>query len=201
MNPTTQQELENAFDTLREQAIVLRQTFNTFDILFSSGHKIQCILTKSAASFFHDLNAMMIEYLILMICRITDRPETAGNPNLTIPWMTKEICKSHDLDKDARSEIRRLDKCIRSYRKLMKPVRNKIVSHIDLETHTMQRILGGHSQEEMRKFFENLQNYFDVVGNAIGVGPLDFSSSSCQGDVHDLIKVLRQGLNFTDNKE
>ncbi len=53
----------------------------------------------------------------------------------------------------------------------------------------------------MRMFFENLQNYFDVVGNAIGVGPLDFSNSSCRGDVHDLIKVLRKGLEFTDNKE
>ncbi len=190
----TQSELENAFTMLREQAIILRQTFDTFNFLFSSGPEADSILTKSAAWFFHDLNRMMVEYLILLICRLTDPPETAGKTNLTIPWMTKAICEDHCLGQDIKLEIQRLEKCILDYRTLLKPARNKIVSHIDRETYVFQRVIGGHSEKEMRNFFDNLSKYFEEAGNAIGIGPLDFTNSACQGDVHDLLKVLRRGL-------
>lgn len=45
----------------------------------------------------------------------------------------------------------------------------------------------------MSKFFENLQRYFDVAGNAVGVGPLDFRCSPGPGDVLDLIRTLKRG--------
>ena len=199
MNPMTQQEMESAFETLREQAIVLRQTFNTFDTLFSADLKIENILRKSAAWFFDDLNSIMIEYLILLICRLTDPPETAGNTNLTIPWMTEVVCEH--ADRDVMSKILKIDECLRNFGQSLRPIRNKIISHIDRETYMYERSLGDHSEKETREFFDNLQKYFDAVGIAIGVGPLDFLNSSCQGDVHDLIKVLRQGLEFADSRK
>ena len=190
----TQQELESAFDKLREQAIELRQIYNTFDSLFSTDAEIENVLRKSAVWFFHDLNSMMIQYLILLICRLTDPPKTTGRQNLTIPWMTEVICENDSVDQEIKSKIIELDECLRNYGQLLKLIRNKIVSHIDRETYAYERTLGGHSEEEMWDFFDNLQKYFDVVGNVIGVGPLDFRNSSCQGDVHDLLKVLRRGL-------
>lgn len=195
----TQWELESAFVTLREQAIVLRQTFNTFDSLFSTDPKIENVLRKSAAWFFDDLNSIMIEYLISLICRLTDPPETAGNTNLSVPWMTEVICEL--TDQDIKLKIIELDEYLRNYGQLLRPIRNKSVSHIDRETYVEERVLGGHSEKETRVFFDSLQKYFDTVGSAIGAGPLDFSSSSCKGDLHDLMKVLRNGLEFADSRK
>ena len=48
-------QLESQFNVLRDQAIVLRQTFNTFNHLFESDGETDRVLRKSAAWFFHDL--------------------------------------------------------------------------------------------------------------------------------------------------
>lgn len=55
------------------------------------------------------------------------------------------------------------------------------------------RPLGEHDSDEVGAFFENLQKYCDAVGNAIGVGPLDFRFAPGKGDVLDLIGVVQRG--------
>ena len=72
-------QLESQFKVLRDQAIVLRQTFNTFNHLFESDSETDRVLKESAAWFFYDLNRMMVEYLILLVCRLTDPPETLAH--------------------------------------------------------------------------------------------------------------------------
>ena len=191
----TLDELHNDFKTLRDQAINLRQTFNTFNFLFSGSPEIDEILKSSAVIFFHDLNQIMVEYLILLIGRITDRPEMHGRANLTIPYMTRLIFEDNGLDlniqAESRIKIEELNGQIREYRRLLDPARNRIVAHIDRETYVVQQTLGDHTKEQMDQFFNNIQEYFDEVGNAIGVGPLDFQYVAGDGDVQSLIRVLR----------
>ena len=74
----------------------------------------------------------------------------------------------------------------------MKPARDKIIAHSDLEVHANSTVLGGHDKQVMVEFLDNLQEYFDSVGNAIGVGPLDFRHSPGAGDVIDLIATLKK---------
>lgn len=194
-------QLESQFKALRDQAIVLRQTFNTFNHLFESDGETDRVLKESAAWFFHDLNRMMVEYLVLLVCRLTDPSETFGKPNLTIPRMTKLLCKNEDLDQGTKANLKTLDEHIRDYRKRLEPVRNKIVGHADLDTYVSHSLLGAHPKEKMIEFFENLQSYFDVAGVAVGVGPLDFRFSPGPGDVLDLIHTLKRGLGLIPLKD
>ena len=187
----TREELHKEFELLREQAIRLRTMFNTFNYLFDSGCETKDILIKSASLFFHDINDMMQEYIILLVCRLTDPPETSGKSNLTIPHMNELLRETNCLS----PEIEALSNSIMAYRKLLEPVRNKIVSHNDHKTHISESALGGHTEEEMMQFFDNdLQGYFDAVGNAVGVGPLYFRATPGEGDVLDLIRTLKKGL-------
>ena len=89
-------------------------------------------------------------------------------------------------------DSREVDGRHNAYGELLKPARNKIVAHSDLEVHVDSTALGAHGEDVMVKFFENLQAYFDAVGNAIGVGPLDFRHAPGPGDVIDLVRKLNE---------
>ncbi len=187
----TREELQREFETLRNQAIYLIQTFNTYNDLFFSGPEIERILRKSAERFFGDINVIMIEYMILVVCRLTDPPGTSGKRNLTIPYMNELL-----REKDCLSpEIETLSDSIIAYRKLLEPVRNKIVAHMDRDTYIQDLTLGGHSKEEMAQFFEkDLLQYFEKVAKAIGATPLGSLITRGRGDALDLRKTLSRGL-------
>ena len=185
----TQGALEDEFAKLRREAIWLRQTVNTFNYLFDSGPETERILKESAGLFFGDLNRMMQEYAILLVCRLTGPAQSVGNKaNLSTQRFTMLLRDSGCLT----PEIERLDARLRKYGELLKPARDKIVAHSDLEVHINSITLGAHGEEVMVEFFENLQGYFDAVGNVIGVGPLDFRHTPGAGDVIDLVRKLEQ---------
>ena len=89
-------------------------------------------------------------------------------------------------------EIERLDAAQREYGNLLKPARDKIIAHRDLEIHVDDVALGVHGREVLAEFFENMQVYFDAAGNAVGVGPLDFRNPPGPGDITDLVRTLKR---------
>ncbi len=184
----TNDALQNEFIKLRDQAIWLRQTINTFNYLFDSAPETERILRESACLFFTDLNTMMQEYAVLLVCRLTGPAKSFGKANLSTQRFTNLMRDSGCLT----PEIEHLDAALREYGELLKPARNKIIAHADLEVHVDNIALGAHGEEVMVEFFENLQAYFDAVGNAIGVGPLDFRHTPGPGDVIDLVRKLER---------
>ncbi len=183
-----QDALQDEFIKLREQAIWLRQNFNTFNHLFDSGPETERVLREVASLFFGDLNTIMQEYTVLLVCRLTGPAESFGKANLSTQRFTALMRDCSCIT----PEIERLDASLREYGELLKPARDKIIAHSDLEVHVDNIALGAHGEEVMLEFFENLQAYFDAVGNAIGVGPLDFRYTSGAGDVIDLVRKLER---------
>ena len=86
--PMTQDALQDEFIKLRDEAIWLRQTVNTFNCLFDSGPETERILKESAGLFFGDLNMMMQEYTILLVCRLTGPAQSFGKANLSTQRFT-----------------------------------------------------------------------------------------------------------------
>ena len=191
----TREELQQEFETLRNQAIYLIQTFNTYNDLFFSGPEVERILRKSAEMFFGDINIMMIEYLTLLVCRLTDPPKTSGKTNLTIQHMNELLRENNFLT----PEIETLSDSIMAYRELLEPVRNKIVAHMDRDTYIQDLALGGHSKEDMNKFFENdLLQYFEKVAESIGVGLIGSLNTRGSGDAISLCAYIEER---TDSRE
>ena len=184
MNSTTLQALFLAF---REQCIWLRSCYNTYLSLYESDERTTKALNDSAHLFFQDLNRILIEYVLLQVCKITDPAETAGHKNLTFEGLNAELCN----DGLMTQEIADLSAGLSHYRDLVKDARNKLLGHLDRETILNDLPIGEHAEQEVTEFFSCLQGYVDAVGNAVGVGPLDFRATPGSGDVLDLIWVLK----------
>jgi len=61
----------------------LQSIHNTFTALFDAGDETSALLAKTAPTFFHDLNSVLIEYWILLVSRLTDPARSTGRENLT----------------------------------------------------------------------------------------------------------------------
>ena len=180
--------LQAEFKMLREQAIRLRQTFNTFEDLFNSGPDTERALEEAAGSFFFELNTIMQEYVILLVCRLTGPARSAGKDNLSTQRFTRLMHDKGCLTPD----IKAFDARLREYGEVLKPARDKLIAHSDVATHASATILGQHEKERAGQFLEDLQAYFDAAGIAVGVGPLDFRHTSGPADVIDLVKRLKR---------
>lgn len=179
-------ELEKTFLTFREQCIWLQICYNTQIALFDSGEKTTEVLASAAPRFFQDLNLILVEYCLLQVCRLTDPPQSSGNDNLTVKHINV-LLKSEGL---LTSEISVAADGLARYRSLINDSRNWIITHADKRTLLDGLPIGKHSEADVSAFFENLYRYVDSVGIAIGVGPLDFRTTSGAGDALDLVRKL-----------
>lgn len=179
-------DLEKTFLTFREQCIWLQTCYNTHAALFESGEKTTRILSSAAHLFFRDLNLILVEYCLLQVCRLTDPPQSLGKDNLTV----KHINLLLQAEGLLTSDISTAADGLAHYRSLINDSRNWIISHADKRTLINDLPIGQHTEADVSAFFENLYRYVDSVGIAIGVGPLDFRTTSGAGDALDLVRKL-----------
>ena len=178
--------LKNEFFEFRETCIWTRIVDNTYFELYERSNDTKELLSETASTFFHDLNRILIEYCWLQICKITDNKESCGRNNLTIEYINKELDTIGLLS----DNIINISNEIKTHRETLIDARNHQISHLDRNTIVNNINEGSHQSILVIEFFNNLQIYCDEVGVSIGCGPLDFSCSSCQGDVLSLIKKL-----------
>ena len=186
----TKKEIIKDFKLFRQYCIDLRRAFNTYEILFSSQENID-LLKKVAGSFFKDVQDMMIRDWY-MRCNILMDPATTKikkikYKNLTVDHINIQLDQLGLLDKS----IKNASKSLLKYKKYVQKPRNKLIGHLDQASVRRGRVLGKHKSETLNVFLKDIQKYCDMVGVKIGIGPLDFSCSSCQGDALDLVGTLR----------
>ncbi|MGA3084046.1 MAG: hypothetical protein ABSE95_04575 [Thermodesulfobacteriota bacterium] len=182
--------IQEDFELLRNHCIELRQNFNTYTDLFNEENRK--ILSRVAATFFSDIAEIMQRDWILQACKLMDPATTKRKgielENITIRLINKQLKTCSLLT----PEIQKVTESILEFGEKIKPARHKRLAHYDREHQVKGITLGQTSEEELLNFTKDIQQYCDLVGNAIGVGPLDFSNSSCKGDVLDLLKFLHE---------
>lgn len=188
-------ETRRTFVAFREECIWVQTCVNTFQSLYQGGSKVDSLLRKSAAAFFTELNIVLVEYWVLIVCRITDPACTRGNGNLTVKYLLEALTQHGLMTSDIAETAGRLD----TYRELINDARNKLVSHADRAAFLQNAVLGEHTEEAVKQFVEDLQRFNDLVGEGIGEGPLDYQATSCPGDVHDLLRALLSALDSQRN--
>jgi hypothetical protein len=181
-------DIKTEFNAFREQCIWTRICFNIYSKLYESGPETLKLLEKKASTFFHDLNIILIEYCLIQVSKHLDPKETRGRSNLTIDYINSKLNKYNLMTQ----EIQNLSNLLTNYRSLIKDARNRILSHTDRDTVLLNIAIGAHDATEVSAFFENLQQYCDAVGNAVGIGPLDFRTIPASGDVIDLLMRLKR---------
>lgn len=182
------EKLKNDFESLRDHCIVIRRDYNTYNDLYFSGNDE--ILVKTASTFFNDLAEILQRDWVLQVCKLMDPAETKrGNQvleNISIKLINSQLKEYGILS----HEIEDVSKELFEYGKKLVPARHKRLAHFDREHHVKGITLGETTERELNGFLINIQKYCDLVGNSVGLGPLDFSSSGCPGDVQDLLSSL-----------
>lgn len=183
---------------LLDQCIWLRTCYNSSELLFDDENvEISELLKFADEKFFANLSIVFQEYVIILIYKLTDKPQNGKNENVSTQNLNKKLCESGYMTQ----EIKNLsDKLIYYRESYIRDSRNKIIGHADKETLMWKNTLGKHTEEEANGFFSNLQKYMDSVGCLIGVGPGDFTNPDPDGSGTDLILCLRYLREFQETE-
>lgn len=183
------------FQHLREHCIRLRRDFNTYSDLFNEQSRE--VISITAPTFFTDIAEILQRDWVLQACKLADPPTSKRKDgihcNISVQLLDQELRHIWLLS----TAILDIGTAIVEYGEKLKPARDKHIAHFDYAHQIQDTILGETSESELLNFLENMQRYCDLVGEALGVGPLDFSSSGCPGDALDLLKFLRRASQHT----
>lgn len=183
-------DLKETFLAFREQCEWIQTCFDTNRELFGSGEERLQLLRRTASGFFLELNQILIENLIVQICKITDPATTFGRKNLTVDHINDLLREEGFLTQPMEEAARGMNR----YRKIIVNGRNKLIAHYDKETVLSFLSLGPHYKQDVDDFFENMHLYLDVIADVINVEPLDFHFTNGPGDVLDLLKAINNGV-------
>ena len=181
-------ELKNDFRLLRERCANTRALSNEFKSLFSNAANET--LTAVAPEVFSIIHQCMIETWWLRASRLMDPAKSMGRQNLSVRNIKARLEKIFGPD----SQIDAKWEAINAIWSKMKDARDKQIAHADLMTARQDTWLGELTEAEDECFEDNLQDICDLIGKKLGLGPLDFTTSSCPGDADDLLDFLEFGL-------
>lgn len=165
-----------------------------FADLFESGERRQRLLTEVAETFFHDLNLVLIDYLLLQMCKLTDTASSGTNKdNLTTNYIlglnwTQETAK----------RLYAANQDIMKFRARIDDARRKLIAHLDLRARLQALDLGSFSPEDEVSFWDALREFVEVAHEEAVGGPFDLEVAMPAGDVANLIHNLKDGVDYND---
>jgi hypothetical protein len=118
--PVTRRDVKKFVD----YCVTLRAFWTHYQTVFEGSDLKRELLQSTADKFFRDLKLMLIEHLILQICKLTDPETTMGKRNLTVQFLINNA----DFSASPR-ELVKLTKIadrIAAFRKRILPARNKL---------------------------------------------------------------------------
>ena len=74
-------------EAFRDSCVLLRSQWEHFITLFEGTELKRELLQTTAPTFFGDLHRLLVEHLVLHICRLTDNAQTMGRKNLTVKFL------------------------------------------------------------------------------------------------------------------
>ncbi|NNU45240.1 AbiU2 domain-containing protein [Ramlibacter montanisoli] len=165
-----------------------------FADLFEFNEARRSLLREAANTFFGDLNILLVEYIILQQCKLTDPADSGkGKENLTTDYIL-----SLGWMPSTQARLQTANTRLRAYRDKIADARRKLIAHADLRSHLLEVGLGMVTQSEETAFWDDLQEFVDAAhGEAVG-GPFPIHASMPDGDVASLVHVLRDGVDYDD---
>jgi len=196
MTPPPRQVTRRVVKKFVDHCIILRAFWAHYQTMFEGSDLKRELLQSTAHKFFHDLNLMLIEHLILQICKLTDPEITMGKRNLTVQFFINNA----DFSASPR-ELVKLTKIaarIAAFRKRILPARNKFISHLDLDTALGRKSLGGASIAAWRRFWIDLQDFVTIMYKQYvdARAPFYLNGVGMMSDADQLVKALKESTYF-----
>ena len=151
-------------------------------------------MDEVASTFFHDLNLVLVDYLLLQYCKLSDPASSGKNKeNLTTNYIVEL-----DWTPETGSLIRAVNTEIMRFRAYIDDVRRKLIAHLDIHARLHTIDLGSFSSDEEAAFWRALQEFVDAAHEEAVGGPFDFKVAMQDGDVTSLIHCLRYSIDYSD---
>jgi hypothetical protein len=161
MNSFDPQILKADVEALCNFCIRLRAHWRHFQILYERTELERELLERTAQNFFGDLNHLLIEHLILQICKITDEAKTGAHENLTVKFLIEKT-----IPFAASEEVKALNSLsgsIHAFRAKIVSARNKYIGHLDRASVLEGKPLGQASPAEWNQFWLDLQEFLHIM--------------------------------------
>lgn len=177
------------------QCIWTRTIKEHFDDLYFSGEKRHKLMDEVASTFFLDLRRLMMEYLILQQCKLTD-PAISGKErkNLT----TGQILALSWTD-ETKKRLDEQDRNLQLLREKIISIRHKAIGHLDLQSNLSSNQFNILSEEEEFKFWDHLQEFVRAsMSEALPGEPYEINATIQVGNVNSLISHLADAIDYDD---
>jgi len=177
-----------------EECVWARAVRTHFEQLFESGETRHRLLAETAKTFFQDLNLILIEYVLLQQCKLTD-PASSGRDkdNLTSNLL---LCLgwSPETERVLEASNERLMK----FRAKVIDARRKLVAHLDLRARLQPLSLGVFTEDDERDFWSALQAFANAAHMEAVGGPFEIDATMVEGDAASLVHSLADAADYDD---
>lgn len=165
--------------------------WNQYRVLYEHSEDRVRLLDHVARDYFSFMHAVLVDYIYLQFCRLTDPPTQGTQSNLSAPYVTENL----DWPPHVLGVLRSNLKLLLSFRQQVILPRRKLIAHADLQASVSGTPLGGFAEGADARFFEHLQAFVNTAYDHVvgGAYPLDAASTR---DADNLVRILRQGVAF-----
>ena len=177
-----------------EECVWLHSIRKHFADLFEFNEPRGHLLSEVANTFFHDLNLILIEYILLQQCKLTD-PASSGadKKNLTTNFILQL-----EWTPETKESLQEQNEILLKFRRNIIDARRKLVAHLDLRTRLQPLSLGQFSKSDEATFWQALQGFVNVAHDEAIGGPFEINAAMQEGDVASLIHSLKDAADYND---
>lgn len=182
-------ELHNA---LHNQIAWLHLKWKDFRGLYADTPATIALLNDAAPSFFHNLQRMMWEDVLLHLCRLTDRPKSAGKDTLTLLRISELIP-----DANLRQKVNTQAELARSSTHFARDWRNRRLAHRELPPLHGQtpEPLADASRRHVEIALESIRETINLIEHHYLDSPVAYQYSiEAPGGIDALLFRLRLGV-------
>jgi AbiU2 len=141
--------------------VSLRSIWRHYQILFEGTDLQRELLQNIAPTVFGDFNKLLIEHLILQICKITDPEKSFERQNLTVKFLVHN--SDFSTAPGETEKLNRLSDRMHVFRAKIVPARNRLIGHLDRESVLLGQPLGGAQPNEWNEFWLDLQEFLYIM--------------------------------------
>jgi len=174
-----------------DQCCWIKIVYNEYCILYKSGKDRLDLLDKIARHFFHDLQGILIDYIFLNICKITDPAHCRQSDNLTIKYVLEQI----EPKIQNQLGLRELSERIHQFRDYIVNARRKLIAHLDVDTILSKKKLGEFPKNANEQFWSELQEFVNRIHKHYLDGPFPLDAVNMY-NAKDLVWALKKALYF-----
>ena len=182
--------------TVVNYSVHLRSVWRHYQIFFEESELRRTMLHRIAPTFFGDLNHILIEQLVLQVCKLTDPQATGGRKNLTIDYLVDNAdFTTAPADHDKAKALR--DRIVQ-FRATIAPARNKLISHLDRDSVMAGVPLGGAGDAQWLQFWEDLDALLHLlhVRFVDPSGHFHLNEVGMISDADSVVKALKESTYF-----